>query len=62
MINIIRKLGNLQDKSANITKLATRAKKNNASYIAFGSFYKSKLKPNAKRANLNILKLSLIHI
>ena len=28
MINIIRKLGNLQDKSANITKLATRANNN----------------------------------
>ena len=27
-----------------------------ADYIAFGSFYKSKLKPSAKRANLNILK------
>ena len=27
-----------------------------ADYIAFGSFYKSKLKPSAKRVNLNILK------
>ena len=28
---------------------------NKADYIAFGSFFKSKLKPNAKRADLNIL-------
>ena len=27
-----------------------------ADYIAFGSFYKSKLKQNAKRANIDILK------
>ena len=27
-----------------------------ADYIAFGSFFKSRLKPSAKRANLNILK------
>ena len=26
-----------------------------ANYLAFGSFFKSKLKPNAKKANLNIL-------
>ena len=32
------------------------ALQNNADYLAFGSFNKSKLKPNAKRANLNILK------
>jgi thiamine-phosphate pyrophosphorylase len=36
--------------------LAKRAIKSKADYIAFGSFFKSKLKPNAKRANLNILK------
>ena len=30
--------------------------KNKATYVAFGSFYKSKLKPLAKKANLNILK------
>ena len=36
--------------------LANEAIERNADYIAFGSFFKSKLKPNAKRANLNILK------
>ena len=35
---------------------AKNAIKNSADYIAFGSFFKSKLKPNAKKANLNILK------
>ena len=29
---------------------------NNADYLAFGSFYKSTLKPKAKKANINILK------
>ena len=29
---------------------------NNADYLAFGSFYKSTLKPKAKKAKLNILK------
>ncbi len=36
--------------------LAKIAVQNKADYLAFGSFNKSKLKPNAKRANLNILK------
>ena len=36
--------------------LAKNAKQNKADYIAFGSFFNSKLKPNAKKANLNILK------
>ena len=36
--------------------LAKQALKNKVNYIAFGSFYKSKLKPNAKKANLSILK------
>ena len=36
--------------------LAKDAVKNKADYIAFGSFFKSKLKPIAKKANLNILK------
>jgi thiamine-phosphate pyrophosphorylase len=35
---------------------ARNAIKNKADYIAFGSFFKSKLKPNAKKANLGILK------
>ncbi len=36
--------------------LAKIALRNKADYLAFGSFNKSKLKPKAKRANLNILK------
>ena len=40
----------------NSKRLAKIAVKNGADYIAFGSFNKSKLKPNAKRSNLNILK------
>ena len=40
----------------NSKKLAANAIKNNASYIAFGSFFKSKLKQNAIKANLDILR------
>ena len=40
----------------NSKRLAKNAVKNKADYIAFGSFFKSKLKPRAIRANLNILK------
>ncbi len=36
--------------------LAKIAIRNKADYLAFGSFNKSKLKPNAKKANLNILR------
>ena len=36
--------------------LANEAIKLKADYVAFGSFFKSKLKPNAKKANLSILK------
>jgi len=36
--------------------LAKDAVKSKADYVAFGSFFKSKLKPGAKKANLNILK------
>ena len=36
--------------------LASEAIEHNADYIAFGSFFKSRLKPSAKRANLNILR------
>ena len=36
--------------------LANKATSHNADYIAFGSFFKSRLKPNAKRADLDILK------
>ena len=32
--------------------------KDNADYVAFGSFFKSNLKPNAKKANLSILKIA----
>ena len=37
-------------------KLAKNALKYNPDYIAFGSFYKSNLKPNAKKANASIVK------
>ncbi len=36
--------------------LANEAIESNADYIAFGSFFKSRLKPSAKKANLDILK------
>ena len=36
--------------------LANNAIGNKADYIAFGSFFKSRLKPIAKKSNLNILK------
>ena len=37
-------------------KLAYKAITDKPSYIAVGSFYKSKLKPNAKKANIKIIK------
>ena len=40
----------------NSKSLAKIAIKNKADYLAFGSFSKSKLKPKAKKADLNILK------
>ena len=42
----------------NSKSLAKFAIQNKADYLAFGSFNKSKLKPNAKQASLNILKWS----
>ena len=36
--------------------LAKNAIKIKADYLAFGSFFKSKLKPNSKKANLSILR------
>ena len=39
----------------NSKKLALKASKDKADYIAFGSFFKSNLKPNAKKADLKIL-------
>jgi len=38
--------------------LAKKAVENKANYLAFGSFFNSKLKPNAKKASINILKWS----
>ena len=40
----------------NSKTLAKNAVRDKASYLAFGSFYKSKLKPDAKKANLSILR------
>ena len=40
----------------NSTELAKEAVKYKADYLAFGSFFKSKLKPRAKKANFKILK------
>ncbi len=40
----------------NSKSLTKKALEYNPNYFAFGSFYKSKLKPNAVVANLNILK------
>ena len=40
----------------NSKSFAKIAIKNKADYLAFGSFNKSKLKPEAKKANINILK------
>ena len=40
----------------NSIQLAKHASKCKADYLAFGSFFKSNLKPKAKRANLEVLK------
>jgi len=40
----------------NSKKLATKARKSGASYVAFGSFFKSSTKKTAFRANLEILR------
>ena len=40
----------------NSRKIAKMSIKNKVDYVAFGSFYKSKLKPNAKKAKLKVLK------
>ncbi len=40
----------------NSKSLAINAIQNKADYVAFGSFFKSRLKPNAKKANLSILR------
>ena len=54
-INIVQAKKILKNKIIGITchnskKLAQMALKNKASYVAFGSFYKSKLKPDAKKS------------
>ena len=56
-IEVARK--NIKNKILGITchnskNLAKNAVKNKSDYIAFGSFFKSKLKPIAKKADLNI--------
>ncbi len=40
----------------NSKALAKKATENKVNYLAFGSFFKSKLKPKAKKADLNIIK------
>ncbi len=42
--------------------LAKKAVKLNSDYLAFGSFFNSKLKPGAKKANLEILRWAKIEI
>jgi thiamine-phosphate pyrophosphorylase len=42
----------------NSKTFAKKAIRDKASYLAFGSFFKSSLKPNAKKADLSILKWS----
>jgi len=59
--NIIKVKKYYRDKIIGITchnskKLMRTAAKNNAGYIAIGSFYKSKLKPKAQRSELKVLK------
>ena len=39
----------------NSKELALKASKDKADYLAFGSFFKSRLKPNAKKADTKIL-------
>ena len=39
----------------NSKELALKASKDEVDYLAFGSFFKSKLKPNAKKADLKII-------
>ena len=58
--DIVSAKKDLKDKIIGVTchnskALALQALKNKASYVAFGSFFISKLKPNAKKANLKIL-------
>ena len=57
-VDLARK--NIKNKIIGVTchnskELALAASKNNADYLAFGSFFKSRLKPNAKKTDLKIL-------
>ena len=55
--NYVHMLSPLLDEVCHNSKIFARlAIHNNADYLAFGSFYKSTLKPKAKKAKLNILK------
>jgi thiamine-phosphate pyrophosphorylase len=45
--------------SKRLTKIAIN---NNANYVAFGSFFKSKLKQNAIKANLDILRWAKMNV
>ena len=42
----------------NSISLAEKASKDSADYLAFGSFFESKLKPGASRADVNILMIA----
>ena len=58
--NILKIRKRLKNKVIGVTchnskRLAKKAKAIGASYVAFGSFYKSKLKPKAKKTNTKIL-------
>jgi thiamine-phosphate pyrophosphorylase len=60
-VNLAKK--KLKDKIIGVTChnskiLAKKAIRDKADYLAFGSFFKSKLKPDAKKAKLSILKWS----
>ena len=46
----------------NSKRLAKIAINNNANYVAFGSFFKSKLKQNAIKANLDILRWAKMNV
>jgi len=56
--NIKKRLGNkiMGVTCHNSKELAQIAFKNKAQYVAFGSFYKSKLKPKAIKADIKVLK------
>ena len=60
-MNIVTAKNYLKNKIIGVTchnskGLAVKAIANNAGYLAFGSFYKSKLKPKAIKSNLKILR------